>query len=235
MRSLLDADAIIISFCSVICISVYWYNMWIIKQVYEQIFVYLKYLRDDKFCEKIAYVTVGFIMCFFASSYSLFLMLYFVYYQGEKSIFILFLNFSITFYFLLTVNSVIQQFSYVLIYFFKIFESINLELEKLVEWTEVWFVEKRDFKFLFVRGGNIWDLVTVYIKICGLCDEINDAFGASVAAAVFLAFLQLLESVYQFTNNGSFLMFVIWFGNFVLKAWFILYPCEIIKNEVSKN
>lgn len=233
IRSFLDADAIIISIGSVMCILVYWCNIRVIGRVNEQIFIYSKYLKDDEFTKKISRVAICFFVCFFGSCLAVFLMLYFIYFSGEnRNIFLIIGHVLTTFYFLFIVNSVILHFSCLLIYYYKIFESINLELKKLAERVEICFVE--NFKYLFVYNFSIEDLVVVYIEICNLCEEINDAFGGSLAAAILIAFLQLLASSHQFINNAAILMFVVWFGYYIVLVWFILYPCEIIKNEVRR-
>lgn len=220
---LFEIHSDLMSILAMICFSANLYNIKEICRIFEEIFWCLSYLNDLKFFGKIPIFTVGFIMLYFSTNFASYLVYYLFY--GNDNIVIYILDFMTycTVYFV--INSIVHQFCFLIIYFSKIIEALNDEFRKLIFQSE-------NINLLIIGENDVSKLVEDYIKIGDLFERVNNCYGVTVTLMMFLSFLGLLESLYQFILDGNVLEFVVWFGYFAVFLCFILYSCEEAVNEV---
>lgn len=240
---LYDIDSVII--CSGILISFVenLYNVQAFAKILKKFFYYTKYLKDFKFYYKIFWGTIG-VSVYYVINNIVGFVVYFVYQRNSEALYIwegLLLGYL---YFLITL--IVQKFSYSLIYLSKIIEALNDELGQLSE-RNLWLCEncngshqllnewtKKLSVWSVTKKINLSTFVESYMKICYLLEDVNNCFGLSLASAVLISFLCMLESSYQFLMHGQIIIFVVNFGYFVPYVWLMLYSCEVAMDEVRE-
>lgn len=230
----LEANAVVVSICTLITFFSYLFAVKKIQKIYEESFLYFKYVNDENFRVKLFLLMIIEIFIYQVMTISAGVSYYLAGTSGSEIILIL--DVVADYHMRFVLSFVSHQFNNLVLYFSEVFKIVNRELEVLGDKKDLWLIKRTkrtDGNFLISDDEDLTDLADFYDGACGLCDEIDEAFGISSLVTSFLTFLQTLGPLYAFIVDGNVALFICWFGYHVFHFWIFLYSCEVTDNEVS--